>query len=263
MSCKPDIPGWLSKISWPAAATFVAALVALFREDLRRIFGLGPKLRLDFQTRSPWCTQFTSHDGSGVYTTTHYLRFRIENFGHSPAEDVELHLSRVLELDDQGNWRDSEDFLPMRLTWSDSDRPQWSSIAPKMEFYCDFATVNAEPWPAPPGVPSHPILQFTVEKGTSAKGVAVRPEARKLLGLQLGARNVRARPIWYEFNLYDRWPGQASIEGTVSMEDGPPQKPRTIAPAAAPPLPAAPSASNSSTQEPTPSGRTKVPGNSR
>jgi hypothetical protein len=82
----------------------------------------------------------------------YYFRFRVENYGWSTAEDVEVSIEEVKKFQGKG-YEIDQDFMPLRLVWS-----HWKMERPEMSIpsgayrHCDFGFIidpNAPHTPLP------------------------------------------------------------------------------------------------------------------
>jgi|SRR5581483_4071520 len=159
----PPPPSWVPFVA--AAATLIAALVALFKEDVVKLWRRS-KLSLRMLLAAPDCVQMPvevryrfSTKGMSVATTSgvvpnelegkwtgncYYFRLWIKNAGYL-AERVQVYVDSIQREMGDGRSELVTDFIPMNLRWSDSpaDKPIiFETINPAMGRYCDFGAVS-------------------------------------------------------------------------------------------------------------------------
>lgn len=139
--------------AWAGAiATFLAVLVALFKEELVRIWR-RPKLGARIKLAAPDChkTQITIIDqktGSAlVQADCYYFRLWIENKGNQRAEKIQVFVSKMLRRHADNTFVEDKSFLPMNLKWSHSQMSPLGpeifadGISPQMGKHCDFGHI--------------------------------------------------------------------------------------------------------------------------
>ncbi len=130
-------PGTLAQ--WfGGSATFLAVLVALFKEQVLR-FWRKPKLKVSIALSPPDChkTQITRLP-DGFSADCYYLRLWIENFGKTRAETIQVFVAKLLRKSADGRFREVEDFLPMNLKWAHGGEVFAPGISPTMGKHCDL-----------------------------------------------------------------------------------------------------------------------------
>jgi hypothetical protein len=135
-----------------AAATLLAALVALFKEDVVKKWR-RPDLHIRMLLKPPDCvlmpTVITGSDNGTVFEVwrgkCYFFRLWVENQGHF-AERVQVYVKSVSYQMGDGRCEIVPEFIPMNLRWADSPDPGkpliFESINPCMGRYCDFAAVS-------------------------------------------------------------------------------------------------------------------------
>jgi hypothetical protein len=133
--------------AWAAAAvTFLAVIVALFRNELRALWR-RPRMSLQASLAPPDChkTEVRVTDLTGRVivgpSPCYYLRVWVENVGNLRAEQVQVFVSRLLRRHADGNFREEPQFLPMNLKWSHTGEVFAPGLSPKMGKHCDVAHV--------------------------------------------------------------------------------------------------------------------------
>ncbi len=136
-----------SAAQWAAAAaTTVAVLVALFKDEFwRRV--RRPVLTLRILSESPDCiiTPMRRIADGEVVGRALWLRLWIENTGGLRAEKVQVYLSEVCRRQANLTYAPIDGFTPMNLRWSNTDfgRPEIyaDGISPKMGKHCDLGRI--------------------------------------------------------------------------------------------------------------------------
>jgi hypothetical protein len=139
-------PYWVPFVA--AGATLIAALVALFKEDVVKLWR-RPKLSIRMLLESPDCVLMPVTVVTGTTVVwegyCYFLRLWVENKGNF-AERVQVYVKSVSYQMGDGRSKIVEEFIPMNLRWADSPDPSrpiiFESINPSMGRYCDFATVS-------------------------------------------------------------------------------------------------------------------------
>lgn len=146
----PSPANWVSFVA--AGATLIAALVALFKEDVVRLWR-RPNLSLRMTLAAPDCVQMpvvvrysvpVVEDLQQWTGNCYFFRLWVLNAGHL-GERVQVYVNSITRQ--MGDGRDEllTDFIPMNLRWADSPAGNpiiFETINPKMGRYCDFAAVS-------------------------------------------------------------------------------------------------------------------------
>jgi len=103
-----------------AVATLVLAAVAALQDLIRQDL-LRPSLRVTIDMSPPDChktvVRFPNRsDGIDCYR----FMMRVHNDGNQQARDVEVYLERVMQREQDGEYRPLPHFFPVNLTWSHS-----------------------------------------------------------------------------------------------------------------------------------------------
>ncbi len=142
-----EIATWVGSI-----ATFLAVLVALFKEELVRMWR-RPKLNARIKLAAPDChkTQMTIFDqktGSVLgQAECYYFRLWVENSGNQRAEKIQVFVSKLLRRHADDLLVEDKSFLPMNLKWSHSQLSPLGpeifadGISPQMGKHCDFGHI--------------------------------------------------------------------------------------------------------------------------
>lgn len=228
-----DLATWLT-----AAGTFLAVVVALFKEDIVKIWR-RPALAVRVMLRAPDCEkmevqiaaspqiQFSgSRDDAGGNVTVignvvpgaplwhgpmFFFRIWVENLGEQRAERVQLFASKLSLRHADGVFRPVETFLPMNLRWSNSqaNAPQiFADINPAMGRHCDLGTISdpANSTLAPlHGVENGQVsFDLALEVFSNSQGHRLAPGAYRL-ELKIGAANAYPVSRTIEINFSGRW----------------------------------------------------------
>jgi hypothetical protein len=142
-----------SNINWAAVGigmTFFAVLVALFKEEIVRIWR-RPKLSATIHPYTPDClkTMITYHTLSGEISNAacYYFRLWVENKGNQRADKVQVFAEKLYKLSNRGRYQESTKFLPLNLKWSHAQQNQISpeifadGISPFMGKHCDLGHI--------------------------------------------------------------------------------------------------------------------------
>ena len=119
-SASGEIAIWVGSI-----ATFLAVIVALFKEEFVRMWR-RPKLNARIKLEAPDChkTQMTMLDqktGSVfLQAECYYFRLWVENIGNTRAEKIQIFVSKLLHRHADDSFVEVKSFLPMNLKWSHS-----------------------------------------------------------------------------------------------------------------------------------------------
>src|SRR5262245_53997754 len=106
-----------------ATATFLAVLVALFRDEILRVWR-KPKLTTLIALAPPDChkTTLTYMVQQPVVTyrsaDCYYLRLWVKNDGKTRAERVQVFAAKLLRRNAGGSFKEVDAFLPMNLRWA-------------------------------------------------------------------------------------------------------------------------------------------------
>src|SRR5437867_7687994 len=139
---------WGNVAQWAGAgATFLAVLVALFREPLIRwwrcpileITGvMGPphshKIPMQYVVQSLTSLAYAN-------AQSFYFRLWIENSGKTRAEQVQVFAASLSRRAADGSFENEANFLPMNLQWSHNREIYAQGISPRMGKHCDLGHV--------------------------------------------------------------------------------------------------------------------------
>ena len=202
--------------TWAVAiATFLAVIVALFKEEMVRLWH-RPKLSGSCLLVAPHChkTELTYHDPATRQLIArgdcYYLRIWIENQGYQRAEKVQVFASKLMRKHADGVFREDKDFLPMNLRWSHSREVFAEGISPKMGRHCDLAYIEEPLLRAKGGrtltgvAPDKTILALDLEVKPNTLSVLLAPGTYRL-ELKIAAANAPPKEKHIEINLTGDW----------------------------------------------------------
>lgn len=106
-----------------AAATLLAALVALLKDDIDLYFK-GAKLKIVYENKMPFCDQST------LINNFSFFRIGVMNVGKTTAKNVSV----IIECLDGPQ---KKTFVPISLVWTHISQPYMNSIQPNVMKYCD------------------------------------------------------------------------------------------------------------------------------
>jgi hypothetical protein len=204
-----------------AIATFLAVLVALFKEEITKIWR-RPILDGSIELRAPDChktemTFFNQRSGE-IFAKgdCYYFRIWVENKGNLRAERVQVYASSLLRKHADGSYKRVKNFLPMNLKWSHSkQRPEGpeifaEGISPFMGKHCDLGHI------VDPGVrkqtnqtlPDFPeeetlfVLDLEVFPSTLSHLI---PPGEYRIDLKIAAANAKPVTKTFELNITGEW----------------------------------------------------------
>jgi hypothetical protein len=213
-----DIADWIQ-----AGLTFLAVLVALFKEDITRKWR-RPDLKASIRPSAPdrVKTKIYFRQDHGVTTQgdCYYLRIWVENEGKRQAKDVEVFAAELQRCVADGHFERVGRFLPMDLTWTHSLGKPGSrthrDISPKMGKHCDLGyilkpagrqTAVDQGFTALtlPDVPDdQTVLALTTEKKPSTLGHLIGPGEYRLK-IEVAAANQKPVPKNFKIVLSGAW----------------------------------------------------------
>jgi len=208
---------------WAAAvATFIAALVALLRDEIIRLWrrpDLVGVIRPSGAERHK--TQMRWIDQSGPVPVVracdcYYLRLLVQNKGTQRADRVQVFASRLLRHQADGSFVEDARFLPMNLRWSHSQQASGGpeifaeGISPEMGKHCDLGHVLDPKFqglienPPPAAKPGETVLTLDLEVAPFTQSHLILPGIYRL-ELKLAAANAKPKTKIISFNLTGRW----------------------------------------------------------
>jgi hypothetical protein len=213
-----DIASWLAAI-----ATFLAVLVALFKEDMRSLWR-RPVLKARILLAPPDChkTELTIVNQAIQQIVgrwpCYYFRLWVENTGTQRAEQVQVFAAGLSRRQADGTFKPETQFLPMNLRWAHSQqRPEGPEIfalgiSPGMGKHCDLGHIphpemRKETNESLPNVPTdQTILSLDLEVAPNTRSHLIAPGVYRLL-LRLAAANSRPVEKTIEITITGQWHG--------------------------------------------------------
>lgn len=138
---KSELAVWVG-----SALTFLAILVALFKEELQRFFR-RPVLDVSVKIQPPDChiSWTTYHDPKTETVLAgghcYYLRLWVHNKGNLTATNVQVFAAKLLRETVSKKLIEVGNFLPMNLKWAHTKEIFRGRIAPKMGRHCDLGHI--------------------------------------------------------------------------------------------------------------------------
>lgn len=149
------VTNWGSVADWVVAtATFLAVVVALFKEDITQ-WWRRPKLVVSIALEPPHCHQTTLNctvqrtDLTFAQAKCYYFRVWVENLGKTRATHVQVFAAKLLRRTADGSFQEDNHFLPMNLRWAHA-HPRGPNgghevyadgISPSMGKHCDLGHI--------------------------------------------------------------------------------------------------------------------------
>jgi hypothetical protein len=209
-----------------AVATFIAVVVALFKEDLRR-WWRRPVLQASLRLAAPDChktellaVQPQSGKALGKWPC-YYFRLWVENSGNLRAEQVQVYASRLLRKHADGGFREDTRFLPMNLKWAHAQQRFGGreifaeGISPKMGKHCDLGHIahpamRAQTGQTLPDVAADAtIMELDIEVAPLTRSHLIPPGIYRL-ELRLAAANSTPVTKTLELTLTGQWHDEES-----------------------------------------------------
>ncbi len=130
-----------------AISTFLAVIVALFKEEIVKIWR-RPKLKATIELKSPDChktimTIQQQYQGRLVTTNSdcYYFRIWVFNHGNTAANRIQVFASKLYRQNNQRRYEKVDDFVPMNLQWSHSHEIFAERISPGMGRHSDLGHI--------------------------------------------------------------------------------------------------------------------------
>jgi hypothetical protein len=206
-----------------ACATFLAVLVALFKDGFTRL-SRRPRLDLSALLKPPHCQIMQVHfSGQRVgptlgQTNCCFLRLWVENKGKTRAEKVQVFAAKLLRSTVDGKYMEDSNFLPMNLIWSHGHviggnreiEVYADGISPRMGKHCDFGHVMDPNYRRDleediPGLAAtSTVLALALEVSPSTLSHLLAPGTYRL-ELRVAAANSSPKTKILEFGLSGNW----------------------------------------------------------
>ena len=209
-------------VTWAAAvAAFLAVLVALFKEEITRLWR-RPILDAIIRLEAPDChkteTIFYKRDTGEVYarSDSYYFRIWVTNKGGLRAEKVQVFAAKLLKRHADGIFKEEKQFLPMNLKWSHSQMSTKGpeifaeGISPEMGKHCDLGHIldpkflNDTPQSDPGNNQEKTILELDLEVAPNTKSHLLHPGVYQLV-LMIAAANSKPIKKAWEINMTGDW----------------------------------------------------------
>ena len=193
--------------TWTGAiATFLAVLVALFKEDIVK-FWRCPNLDVRVKLEAPDCHKIplqVINQSTGERPRTinsYYLRLWVFNSGKVRADRVQVFASKLLRQHADGKFKIEQNFLPMNLRWSHSQLSSKGSeifaegISPDMGKHCDLGHIKED---------ETPKLELDLEVLPNTGSHILNPDKYRL-NIKIAASNFKPITRTIEINLTGDW----------------------------------------------------------
>jgi hypothetical protein len=204
-----------SLAQWAGAiATFLAVLVALFKDSIVRHFR-RPRLGVRIDSEPPDCmlSPMTVWENNVAVWSgdSYWLRLWIENTGTVRAEQVQVFVAKLLKRDARGDFATVTNFSPMNLRWSNAR--DWKDpeifapgISHHMGKHCDLCSISdpTNPRDTLPGYEGQCVASLTLEVYPSGNRHRL-PPGDYILELMVGAANADPVTTYVELNLKGAW----------------------------------------------------------
>ncbi len=181
-------------------ATFLAVLIALFQENIKRYFDIV-RLTLEINLTPPDCHQIdiTNEINGQFICKCIYLRIRVTNIGDITARNIEILASNLWRI--ENNTRTIvKTFLPMNLRWSHT-HPTQVTMPTKSFRFCDLGPVRL--------LNNNVILKFDMETQPNPVSGGVYPNiifpGKYILEILLSGENVYPEITHWEIAIPDKW----------------------------------------------------------
>jgi hypothetical protein len=198
-----------------ALATFLAVLVALFKDEILRWIR-SPKLTVRVKPEPPDCLLVPSavvydHTGERWRGRIYYLRLWIKNVGKGRAEQVQVFVSTLFKENASGAFAPVAEFEPMNLRWSnyrDPNNPEIFARGISRDFgkHCDFCSISD---------PDNPKDELKGYKGQCVANLQLEvvpsgdrhrlPPGNYILEIRVGAANAVPITMYVQLNIKGSW----------------------------------------------------------
>lgn len=124
--------------------TFLAVLVALFQEKIKKYFTQA-RLKMEILLKRPHSHQIDLTDpvNRKFFSKSIYIRILISHLRGSSAQDVEIMIVNFWEIKSDGSKVVKKSFLPMNLVWSHFQPRRTNLRIPKGLFrHCDLGKIQ-------------------------------------------------------------------------------------------------------------------------
>jgi hypothetical protein len=198
-----------------AVATFLAVLVALFKDEFLRWIR-RPELTVRIKSEPPDCLLVPSaivYDNTGERWRgrIYYLRLWIENVGKGRAEQVQVFVSTLFRENASGKLAPVAEFEPMNLRWSnyrDPNNPEIFAHGISRDFgkHCDLCSISdpANPTDELKGYKGQCVANLQLEVVPSGDRNRL-PPGNYVLEIQVGAANAAPVKMYVQLNIKGSW----------------------------------------------------------
>lgn len=214
-ACADPWSVWSAYAAWfGAIATFLAVIVALFREDIMQRFH-HPKLTARIKMGSPDCqlTHMESRDVLGKLlfrSSVYYFRLWIANEGDVRAEQVQVFVAKLQRRNPKGEFETQDWFLPLNLIWTHTREVFASGISPRMGKHVDLGHVVDPYYQREAGeildeaTPSDALFALELEVKPNTRSHLLLPGEYRL-ELLIGAANTDPTPVSLLLTVSSEW----------------------------------------------------------
>jgi hypothetical protein len=210
----------MESATWVSAiATLLAVLVALFKEEITRLWrrpGLDAAIRLS----APDCHKtemIFSNPRTGEVIARgdcYYFRIWVENKGNLRANRVQVFAAKLLRQHADGSFKEEKQFLPMNLKWSHSQiKPEIfaEGISPSMGKHCDLGHIldpelRNKMQQSVDADEDETLFELDLEVAPNTLSHILRPGLYRL-ELKIAAANAKPISRTLEINLTGKWYG--------------------------------------------------------
>jgi hypothetical protein len=209
-----------------ATATFLAVLVALFKDEILR-WWRKPKLTVLITLAPPDCHKTTLtymvQQSAMTYRSAncdcYYLRLWVQNVGKIRAERVQVFVAKLFRRSADGSFKEVDGFLPMNLRWAHGQQASGGpeifaeGISPEMGKHCDLGHIVdprfrrdvREDLPGVPGNETIVALDLEVQPKTFTHLI---PPGVYQLQLRVAAANCPPVTRTIELTITGKWFGE-------------------------------------------------------
>lgn len=195
--------------------------LAVFTEPVRRLF-FAPRLQLKFEMKGPFLVsemRLEEREGKHLEVYCFYFRIGVRNIGNTAASKLRVLLTKLETLDEEGNRRVAEWFVPVGLDWCHGIGEELPLLNPGATFFFDFGTIKSgygnilDYIGAKLGERSDNRLVFKASLIDAEKSKYFLKEGRYRIGIQVSGDN--SQPVEGTFEFYLGTGLNASVEELV------------------------------------------------
>lgn len=186
---------------------FLIGLAGVFKLDEKIKKKLDkPILGVSIKPEPPYSLKIPMQNRqTGATWQVYYYRFKVENTGNVPMENVEVFAQELYQKDDTGQYVKINNFLPMNLVWEQNHEVTRPKIQPDLFKHCDFGHITAMTQPLPYRTTTASVffVLSTEVQSFNASNILVPGEYR--IKVTFAATNIRPVTKWYELIFKDFW----------------------------------------------------------